>query len=52
MLKITFRYKDALSKWEWRTQSCVVETIHECIEIYGLNQGDVEYEIISVDQIK
>ena len=52
MKHITFRYADAMSNYEWRTQHCTVESIEECIRIYGLNEPDVEYEIISVEEIK
>ena len=53
MKKITFRYADAMSNWEWRTQSCVVTDIRECVRIYGLNEPDVEWELVSVeDDIK
>ena len=45
MLNITFKYKDAMSNWEWRTQSCTVSSVEECKRIYGLDNGDVEYEI-------
>lgn len=51
MLKITFKYADAMSNWKWRTQSCTVESVEECIRIYGLGT-DCEYEIISVEEVK
>ena len=51
MVEITFRYKDAMSNWEWRTQHCIVESIAECIRIYGLDESDVEYEILEVKEI-
>lgn len=51
MLRITFRYADAYSNWEWRTQSCTVESVEECIRIYGLGT-DCEYEIISVEEVE
>ena len=50
MVEIKFRYKDALSNWEWRTQHCVVESVAECIRIYGLGV-DCEYEILEVKEI-
>ena len=50
MKKITFRYADALSNWQWRTQRCVVESVAECIKIYGLGI-DCDYEIVSVEEI-
>ena len=49
MVKITFRYKDAYSNWEWREQSCVMSSVEECIKIYGLGV-DCEYEILSVEE--
>lgn len=48
MYSITFKYRDALSNWEWRTQHCTVSSVEECIRIYGLNECD--YEIISVEK--
>ena len=52
MKKITFRYKDYYSNWEWRTQCCIVESLDECKRIYGLNNSDVIYEIISVEEVE
>ena len=51
MLSITFRYADALSNWEWRTQHCVVSSVEECKRIYGLGV-DCEYEILEVKEIE
>lgn len=51
MLKITFKFADAMSNWEWRTRYCIVESIEECIRIYGLGI-DCEYEIISVEEVE
>ena len=48
MLEITFKFKDWLSKGEWKTRHCTVSSIDECIRIYGLNDNDVDYEIIEV----
>ena len=39
-----------MSNWEWRTQSCTVSSIEECKRIYGLDNGDVEYEILEVKE--
>ena len=47
MKEITFRYADAMSNWQWRTQRCVVESVEECIRIYDLGV-DCEYEILEV----
>ena len=48
MKKITFRYADAMSNWQWRTKQCVVESVEECIKIYGLGI-DCDYKILSVE---
>lgn len=50
MVKVTFMYKDAWSKGEWRTQTCVVGSVNECIRIYGLGV-DCEYKILSVEKV-
>ena len=49
MKKITFKYADKLSDWEWRTQCCVVKSVEECIKIYGLGV-DCNYKILSVEE--
>lgn len=53
MLEIKFKYRDEMSRGEWRTQSCVVSSIQECKKIYGLDDDPTiyEYEIISVEEI-
>ena len=51
MLRIKFKYADQLSNWEWRNQECIVSSVEECKKIYGLENGDVKYEIISVEEI-
>ena len=50
MKKITFRYADAMSNWQWRTQKCVVSSVAECIKIYGLGI-DCDYEILSIEEV-
>ena len=50
MKEITFRYADAPSNWEWRTQHCIVESVEECKRIYGLGV-DCVYEILEVKDI-
>ena len=50
MKKITFRYRDDLSNWEWRTQHCIVSSVDEYIRIYGLGV-DCDYEILEVNDI-
>lgn len=51
MLHIKFKYRDSMSHWEWREQECTVSSVSECIKIYGLNEGDCDYEIISVEEV-
>ena len=50
MLRIKFKYADAMSNWQWREQQCVVSSVAECKRIYGLGI-DCEYEIISVEEV-
>ena len=50
MIRITFKYADALSNWQWREQTCIVESVEECIRIYNLGI-DCDYEIISVEEV-
>lgn len=51
ILHIRFQYKDALSNWEWKEQECTVSSVDECIRVYGLNESDVEYEILEVKEV-
>jgi hypothetical protein len=52
MLRIKFRYKDCYTKGEtWSEQECVMSSVHECIKFYGLDQPDVEYQIVSVEEV-
>jgi hypothetical protein len=50
MVKVKFRYRDELSNWQRREQSCTVSSVAECIKIYGLGVDD-DYEIISVEEV-
>lgn len=50
MLMITFEYADAASNWEWRKQTCVMESIQECIKLYGLGV-DCHYRILKVQKL-
>ena len=49
MKEIIFRYRDEMSHGKWRTQHCTVESVEECIKIYGLGV-DCEYEILEVKE--
>ncbi len=51
MLEIKFKYRDSLSNWEWRNQSCTVSSLRECVRIYGLDNSDVDYEILEVKDL-
>ena len=50
-MRIKFRYRDQLSNWEWREQECSVQSVEECIKIYGLGI-DCDYRIIEVTEVK
>ena len=51
MLKIKFKYRDEMSNWKWRMQSCIVKSIEECKRIYDLGV-DCDYEILEVTETK
>ena len=38
-------------KYEWRIQHCTVSSVEEFIRIYGLDEGDCEYEILEIKAI-
>ena len=48
MKRIKFEYRDATSGWQWRKQECVMESVQQAVEIYGLGT-DCEYRIVSVE---
>jgi hypothetical protein len=48
--EIVFEYRDEMSKWEWRRQSCIMSSVDECIKTYGLGI-DCDYKIISVKEV-
>lgn len=50
MVKIKFKYRDDYSYPNWKEQECIVRSLKECIEIYGLST-DCEYEIISIEEV-
>lgn len=49
MIHIKFRYKDEYSNGEWNEQECIVNSLKECKEIYGLDE--CEYEIIEIKEV-
>lgn len=50
MVKVKFQYRDSYTNDEWREQECVVRSVKECKELYGLGI-DCEYKIISVEEV-
>lgn len=50
MLHIKFKYRDEMSKGEWREQECIVSSVKECKDLYGLGV-DCDYEILSVEKV-
>lgn len=51
MIRIVFEYKDEYTHGEWRQQECIVSSLRQCKEIYGLGI-DCEYKIISMEEIE
>ena len=49
--KITFEYRDEMSNWEWRRQSCIMSSVAECKRVYGLGV-DCDYRIIEIEQLE
>ena len=50
MVKVEFEYRDAYTNGQWSKQSCVVSSVAECKELYGLGV-DCEYRIIKVEEV-
>ena len=50
MLKIKFQYRDDCSYPNWNEQECIVSSLRECKELYGLGI-DCEYKIVSIEEI-
>ena len=50
MIRVKFKYKDAMSNWEWKRQECVVSSVEECKKIYGLGI-DCDCRILSVEKL-
>jgi hypothetical protein len=51
MVEVIFQYRDKYSNWEWREQSCIVNSVEECKRIYGLGV-DCDYRIVSVTKLE
>lgn len=50
LYQIKFRYKNKFTRGNWSEQTCIMPSVKECIEWYGLGV-DCEYEILSVEEI-
>jgi len=52
MVHIKFKYRDEYCKDDkFNIQECTVRSREECIKLYGFDQSDVEYEIISEEEV-
>ena len=51
MVKVVFEYMDRYTNGKWNRQRCIVESVEECKEIYGLGI-DCDYRIISVEEVQ
>ena len=51
MKHIVFEYRDQYTNGGWSRQECVMSSLAECIQFYGLGL-DCEYRIISVEDVK
>ena len=51
MLKIEFEYRDAYTNGRWNKQTCIMQSVVECIKVYGLGV-DCEYRIVKVEEVK
>ena len=50
-LEVLNEIQDELSYPEWKEQECIVRSVKECKELYGLGI-DCEYRIISIEEVK
>ena len=51
MLRIEFEYRDAYTNGRWSKQECVMESVSECVRMYGLGV-DCEYRIVKVTDLE
>lgn len=49
MVKIKFKYRDEYNYPNWSEQECIVRSLQECKDLYGLDT--CEYQIISIDEV-
>lgn len=50
MLRIKFEYRDQYTNGCWNKQECIMQSVSECIRMYGLGV-DCEYRIVSVEDL-
>lgn len=50
MKRIIFEYRDEYTHGEWRKQECIVRSVAECKQIYGLDE--CEYRILEIEELK
>lgn len=51
MLHIEFEYQDKYTGDRWAKQECVVSSVKECKELYGLGV-DCDYRIVKITELK
>ena len=52
MVKVVIKYKDTMSRGEWKQTECIVSSVAEAKKIYGLDVDPTveDYEIVSVEE--
>ena len=50
MLRIEFEYQDRYTGDRWVKQECVMRSVKECKEFYGLGV-DCDYHILKVEEV-
>lgn len=51
MLRIEFEYKDRYTGDKWSKQECVMSSVKECKEFYGLGV-DCEYRTTKIEEVR
>ena len=53
MKHIVFEYRDEYCRdGKFNEQECIVESVEQMIEFYGLDKGDVEWNILDIEEVK
>ena len=50
-LRITFIFKDQYSRGEWLRRTCIMDSVENCIEWYGLEEDGVDYKILNIETV-